>query len=101
LPYITTKVQFEFARNEKELSERLAEGPFLFIVPSPVKNETAQALSKPIPFDPLAEGPDFFVHWLKTHPAVPVRPYTFTGFGASVSTYGVGFCPSNTPAVLM
>ncbi len=79
LPYIATKVQFEFARNEKELSERLAEGPFLFIVPSPVKNETAQALSKPAPFDPLTEGPDFFVHWLKAHPAVPVRPYTFTG----------------------
>jgi len=78
-PYITRPPNYVLGRDVKELDQRLSEGSFLFIVPSPVKNEMAQALSKPLPYDPLTEGADYFVNWLKDHPELKVTPYRFVG----------------------
>ncbi len=58
-PYVAPQVKFSFARNAAELSARLAEGPFVLILRSP--HESAHALSESVPFEPLTEGPAFFL----------------------------------------
>ena len=78
-PYVTKPPNYVLGRDVNELDQRLREGSFLFIVPSPVKNETAQALSKPIPFDPLTDGAEYFTRWLNDHPELKITPYRFVG----------------------
>jgi mannosyltransferase len=54
-------------------------GAFLVPMSNPAKNESAHNLSKPTPFDPLTEGPDFLVKWLADHPEVPRQGRLFAG----------------------
>lgn len=81
-PYASPDLRFGFARNEAELSERLAEGKFVMVLRSP--HESAHALGEVGPFDPLAEGPDFFRQWLADHPSVSVEARPFTGLALVV-----------------
>jgi hypothetical protein len=69
----------KLARTSAELSALGAKGAFLFPMSNPAKNESAHNLSKPIPFDPLREGPDYLVKWLADHPEVPRQARSFAG----------------------
>ncbi|MBI3244769.1 MAG: glycosyltransferase family 39 protein [Chloroflexi bacterium] len=76
-PYVTTPLNFAFARNTADLNARLAEGPFVLVLRSP--HESAHALSKSAPFDPLTEGPSFFKQWRLDNPGAPLEVRSFTG----------------------
>nr|MBI2904111.1 glycosyltransferase family 39 protein [Chloroflexota bacterium] len=81
-PYIAPQVKFSFARNAAELSARLAEGPFVLILRSP--HESAHALTESVPFEPLTEGPGFFLQWRAAHAGVPLSVRRFTGLALVV-----------------
>jgi hypothetical protein len=74
-PYVSP--QYEWARTEAELSEQLAKGPLVLVLRSP--HESAHALSKSAPFDPLTEGPSLLKQWLRDNPSVPAEVCPFTG----------------------
>ena len=76
-PYLSVKEMTYLAQTEAELSERLAQGPFIAVVRSP--RESAHALTKSEPFDPAGEGPLFFRQWLRDNPSVPVEVRPFAG----------------------
>lgn len=81
-PYISSPVKFDFARTADELSARLAAGGFVLVLRSP--RDSAHALSKSAPFDPLTEGPEFFLQWRAANPNVPVEVRRFTGLALVV-----------------
>jgi 4-amino-4-deoxy-L-arabinose transferase-like glycosyltransferase len=82
-PYLLPgDVQFEVVRSGDDLTEKSAEGRFVMIWRSP--HESAHALSKSAPFDPLTESPEFFRRWLEENPAMPISVYSFTGLALVV-----------------
>jgi len=78
-PYMSPRLseRLAFARDASDLNLRWTEGPFVLVLRSP--HDSAHALSKSAPFDPLTEGPMFFRLWRMAHPEVPVTVHQFVG----------------------
>jgi len=82
MPYLSSQTQVVLARDGQELSQRFSEGDMALLIRSP--RESAHALSKSAPFDPLAEGPEFFRQWLAENPSAVVDIHPFTGLALVV-----------------
>jgi uncharacterized membrane protein len=78
-PYMSSglRPRLIFARDVSDLNRQWAEGPFVLVLRSP--HDSAHALSKSTPFDPLSEGPVFFKLWRMAHSEVPLKVDRFTG----------------------
>jgi 4-amino-4-deoxy-L-arabinose transferase-like glycosyltransferase len=83
-PYLSSppEIKLAFARDISDLNARLAEGPFVLVLRSP--HDSAHALSKSAPFDPLNEGPLFFKLWQQSNPDAPLEVRRFTGLAVVV-----------------
>ena len=78
-PYMSPSLRdkLAFARDVSDLKTRWSEGPFVLVIRSP--HDSAHALSKSAPFDPLMEGPMFFRLWRMAHPEASVTVHQFVG----------------------
>lgn len=74
-PYISPT--YTFARDGWELSDLVGKTPFVFVLRSPF--DSAHALSKSTPFDPLKDGDPFFRQWVKENPSLSIQVHRFTG----------------------